>query len=73
MDKLGLETVRQRQTQRLPVTDAMPYPEADFVLGWIAEKERPVKIWRAVLAGAAIVAAVAACIAAWPVIKGWFG
>jgi hypothetical protein len=35
MKQLGRETVRDRYIHRLPVTDSMPYPEADFVRKWL--------------------------------------
>jgi hypothetical protein len=55
----------------MPVTDLIPYPDAAFVQNWIDQKNRFAKIWIGLMAGVSIVAMIAACIAAWPVVKGW--
>jgi hypothetical protein len=71
MKSLGREVVLQRFTNRLPVTDRMPYPDSGFVQRWLDRQHHKARIWAAVLTASSIVAAIAACIAAWPVVRDW--
>jgi hypothetical protein len=71
MKRLGVEIVRTRFTARMPVTDNMPYPDTDFVQRWLAKQNRKANLQTDVLTAVAVVGAIAACIAAWPVIKEW--
>jgi hypothetical protein len=73
METLGRDVVRTRFTARMPVTDRMPYPDSDFVQRWLAEKDHRARRWAGFLTVVSIVAVIAACIAAWPVVKGWLG
>ncbi len=48
-----------------------PYPEEDFVRAWLRKKERAARrrlAWQVLIAA---ITMIAACIAAWPVIKDW--
>ena len=40
MERLGPEIVRSRLANRMPVTDAGPHPEAEFVRDWLDKKAR---------------------------------
>jgi hypothetical protein len=71
MDQLGSDVVRTRFTARLPVTDSMPYPDSTFVQEWLARQDRRAKTRTAFLTAIAIIGTIAACIAAWPVVKDW--
>jgi hypothetical protein len=71
LDDFGPDVVRTRYTARLPVTDHMPYPDAAFVQKWLDEHDRKAKCRTHVLTFLSIVAMIAACIAAWPVVVGW--
>ncbi len=54
----------------LPPTSTMPYPEQDFVLQWLAQKNRNAKMMSGLVTGATLIFA---AIAAWPIIRAWFG
>jgi hypothetical protein len=71
MKQLGADVVRTRFTARMPVTDRMPYPDSAFVQMWLDQKGRNAKIWAGFVTAVSIVAMIAACIAAWPVVNGW--
>jgi hypothetical protein len=75
VEVLGPEIVRVRYTERRPVTDTAPYPDAGFVETWLRTKERDRKreaAWAySVPLLFTFVSAIAACIAAWPVAKDW--
>jgi hypothetical protein len=43
LKQIGRDTVRYRYTNRLPVTDVMPYPEAEFVRKWLERQDRKAK------------------------------
>ena len=75
MERLGAELVHARHADRRPVTDQPPYPETHFVEAWLKKKAHAAKVraaWLyAIPLAVSIIAAVAACIAAWPVLKEW--
>jgi hypothetical protein len=73
MQRLGVGVVRARFIARQPVTDAMPYPDAIYARQWLADEERKARRRERFLTAVAVVAAIAACIAAWPIVRGWFG
>jgi hypothetical protein len=71
MERLGYPIVAARFANRMAVIDMMPYPEADFVQAWLRKKERAANrrlAWQGLIA---VVTMIAACIAAWPIAKGW--
>jgi hypothetical protein len=55
----------------MPITDNPPYPDTDFVQRWLAKQNRKAKLQTDILTAVAVVAAIAACVAAWPVVKEW--
>jgi hypothetical protein len=75
MEELGVETVHARFVNRMAVTDLGPYPEGDFVQRWLINKRQEAwyrswaRYWFSIFVAA--VAAVASCIAAWPVMQEW--
>jgi hypothetical protein len=71
MERLGPEMVRMRLIDRRPVTSRPPYPEPAFVEKWLVRKARHSNLRADLLAAALIIAMIAACIAAWPVARGW--
>jgi hypothetical protein len=75
VEELGPEIVRVRYTERRPVTDIAPHPDAGFVEKWLRTKERDRKrkaAWAySVPLFFTVVSAIAACSAAWPVVKDW--
>jgi hypothetical protein len=77
MERLGADVVRFRIASRQPVTEIFPYPDAPIAEEWLPGKKRAAAVGAAWLYAfsllVSIVAAVAACIAAWPVLKEWFG
>jgi hypothetical protein len=68
MKRLGRPAVRKRFTDRLPVTDSMPYPDSKFVQAWLDQQDRNAKFWPVVITAMIILLAV---LAAWPTVKGW--
>jgi hypothetical protein len=68
LKQIGRETVRYRYINPPPVTDAMPYPEAEFVRKWLAQQDRNAKLLPVLVT---VLTLLFAGIAAWPVIKGW--
>jgi hypothetical protein len=71
MERLGPEMVRMRLIDRRPVTSRPPYPEPAFVEKWLIRKTRRSNLRADLLAAIMIIAMIAACIAAWPVARGW--
>jgi len=82
MEYLGLEIVRVRFAQGIPVTDQPPYPPPDVIADWIGEQDvavqhveherfQTIRRWTIVAAVASVVAAIGALVAAWLVIKEW--
>jgi hypothetical protein len=75
MERLGAELVHARHADRRPVTDQPPHLETHFVEAWLKKKAHAAKVraaWLyAIPLAVSIIAAVAACIAAWPVLKEW--
>jgi hypothetical protein len=71
MEQLGRDVVRTRFIARMPITDRMPYPDSNFVQNWLDQKDQIAKIRTALVTAVSVVAMIAACIAAWPVVKGW--
>jgi hypothetical protein len=73
MEQLGADTVRTRSIARMPVTDRMPYPEQSLVQKWLNQQNRNARVRTGLVTAVSVIAMIAACIAAWPVIKGWLG
>jgi|tagenome__1003787_1003787.scaffolds.fasta_scaffold17906773_1 hypothetical protein len=77
MTLLGYETVRGRYSNRMAITDTPPHPDDECVSAWLKDQEAEIRrretrrFWGMLVI--AIIAMVAACIAAWPVLVGWFG
>jgi hypothetical protein len=75
MERLGLEEVRRLRARKIVAIGKEPNPDVPFIDAWIKKKVRAGR-WRAawgygIALFVSIVAMVAACIAAWPVIEGW--
>jgi hypothetical protein len=79
MEHLGYAIIAARFASRMAVTDRPPYPEADFVRAWLREQERAALrekeraanrrlAWQTSIA---VITMIAACVAAWPVVKDW--
>ena len=71
MERLGYPIVAARFANRVAVIDMMPYPEPDFVQAWLHRKERAANRRLAWLVSIATITMIAACVAAWPVVKQW--
>lgn len=71
MERLGYATVAARFANRMAVIDRTPYPEDEFVRAWLREKEAATDRRVARQVAIAVITMIAACIAAWPVIKEW--
>jgi hypothetical protein len=80
LEKAGTETVRtllyQGHSNPAGLPQALqqirqPSKDRDAAIEWLHRKERAAKFWAGVVYIVTIIAALAACIAAWPVIKEW--
>jgi hypothetical protein len=73
LNRLGFDVVHERFITRMPAIDFMPYPDAAFLERWIAGKKRAARFRTVFWGTISIIAMIAACIAAWPTVKGWIG
>jgi hypothetical protein len=76
MESVGEDVVRHRLANRMPIGDRPENnPRPEFATAWLAEKDKTrtwkdnVRFWT--LLGVAVISAIAAVIAAWPVVVMW--
>ena len=77
LEKLGEDVVRHRLANRMAIGDRPennpPYEFVHIWLGAKVAKRRRAENWRyGIVLTVAVISAIAAGIAAWPVIKSWF-
>jgi hypothetical protein len=77
LEKLGEDVVRHRLANRMAIRDRPennpPYEFVHIWLGAKVAKRRRAETWRhGIVLTVAVISAIAAGIAAWPVIQSWF-
>jgi hypothetical protein len=72
MERIGPTIIQTRLANRMAITDVGPYPDADFVRAWLHKKERAAKRGVIINIFVAVITMIAACIAAWPILRSWW-
>jgi hypothetical protein len=79
-EAIGLSAIRRElavgNNYYLPIDAESQRQAREWVNEKLEEQRREKatdKRWQIIIGGAGLVAAVAACIAAWPIVKAWFG